>query len=110
MKGTAMETGRREFLGSLGVGMLGARLVGAQTPAAAPSKLPVRKAKTTVLFKSPEGYRNALAVAPEGLWIGEQKTDNACLVDWGGKPVKVVRAASEATSRMAGRGGVILDG
>ena len=29
--------------------------------------------KTTKLFKSPPGYVNALAVAPEGMWLGQQK-------------------------------------
>ena len=32
-----------------------------------------RMAKTTKLFKSPQGFPNALTVTPEGLWIGEQK-------------------------------------
>ncbi len=36
-------------------------------------KLPVRKAKTTKLFKSPQGFHNGVSVTPEGLWIGEQK-------------------------------------
>ena len=30
--------------------------------------------KTTKLFKSPPGFANALAVAPEGLWIGPAET------------------------------------
>src|SRR5262245_31664048 len=40
-------------------------------------KIPSRKAKTTKLFKSPPGYPNAVAVAPEGLWIAEQKMSGA---------------------------------
>jgi len=95
-----METRRREFLASLGVGLLGTRLAGAQTGGGAPHPT-VRKTKTTTLFKSPEGYPNAIAVAPEGLWIGEQKTDNACLVDWKGKLLKTVKTESTNTSGMA---------
>src|SRR5712692_8943788 len=61
-----------------------------------------RMAKTTKLFKSPPGFPNAIAVTPEGLWIGEQKmsgaqaatyhlpepkslTEEAWLVDWNGQ-------------------------
>ena len=110
-----MKTRRREFFGSLGAGLLGARVAGAQTPQAgqaAPSgsSLPVRKVKTTVLFKSPEGYPNGLAVAPEGLWIGEQKSDNACLVDWSGKLLKTVKTESKNTSGIAVGGGFIWMG
>ena len=101
-----METRRREFLASLGVGLLGTRLAGAQTGGGAPHPT-VRKTKTTTLFKSPEGYPNAIAVAPEGLWIGEQKTDNACLVDWKGKLLKTVKTESKNTSGMAVGGGYI---
>src|ERR1700674_1956385 len=104
MKGTPDMKTRREFMGSLGGGLLGAGLAGAHTlpPGQAASgqagaggqgasSVKTRKAKTTTLFKSPEGYPNALAVAPEGLWIGEQKTDHACLVDWNGKLLKTVK-------------------
>src|ERR1044071_7515073 len=50
------------------------------------------KVKTTPLFKSPEGYPNGIAVAPEGLWICEQKSDNAVLVDWKGKLLKTLKS------------------
>jgi hypothetical protein len=93
-----MKTRRREFLGTLGVGLMGARFASAQGGAAPP--IPVRKAKTTTLFKSPEGYPNAIAVAPEGLWIAEQKSDNAHLVDWSGKLLKTVKTESKNTSGM----------
>ena len=84
---------RREFLASLGVGFLGTRLAGAQAP-----QPPARRVKTTPLFKSPEGYPNAIAVAPEGLWIAEQKSDNAHLVDWNGKLLETVKTESKNTS------------
>src|SRR5436309_326171 len=99
---------RRAFLGTLGAGIVGARVAQAQSgqSAAAPS-VPVRKAKTTTLFKSPEGYPNAIAVAPDGLWIAEQKTDNAHLVDWHGKVLKTVKTESKNTSGMGFGGGYI---
>src|SRR4029079_7044464 len=99
-----METNRRAFLGSVGVGLLGAPFVRLQSgPGASGSEpqIPVRKVKTTPLFKSPEGDPNALAVAPDGLWIAEQKTDNAHLVDWNGKLLTTVRTESKNTSGMA---------
>src|ERR1700737_4834979 len=87
-------------------------------------RVPSRRVKTTKLFKSPPGYPNAIAVAPEGLWIGEQKlsgaqalayhlpepkdlTEEAGLVDWDGKPLKTVKTPSRNTSGMAYGGGYI---
>src|SRR5438270_54778 len=64
-------------------------------------KIPTRKAKTTPLFKSPEGYPNAITATADGLWIGEQRTDNAHLVDWNGKVLKTVKTESKNTSGMA---------
>src|SRR5437588_9460831 len=40
-------------------------------------KAPSRMAKTTKLFKAPDGYPNGIAVTPEGLWIAEQKMSGA---------------------------------
>ena len=108
-----MQMRRRELLGALGAGLAGARFARAQTAQAAQAatrSLPVRKVKTTVLFKSPEGYPNALAVSPEGLWIGEQKTDHACLVDWNGKLLKTIATESKNTSGMAVGGGYVWMG
>ena len=36
-------------------------------------KIPHYMMKTTRMFKYPKGYGNGLAVAPEGLWIAQQK-------------------------------------
>src|SRR5438045_7979636 len=94
-----METGRRAFLGTLGAGVLGARFARAQSPGGRDAP-PVRRAKTTTLFKSPEGYPNAITATREGLWVGEQKTDHACLVDWNGKLQKTVTTESKNTSGM----------
>jgi hypothetical protein len=85
---------------------------------------PSRMAKTTKLFKSPEGFPNAVAVAPEGLWIAEQKlsgtqavayhlpepkdlVEKAWLVDWDGRLLKTVETPSKNTSGMAFGGGYI---
>jgi hypothetical protein len=87
-------------------------------------QVPTRKAKTTKLFKCPEGFPNGLAIAPEGLWIGEQKlsgpqavsyhmpepkslSEQAWLVDWNGKVLKTVTTPSRNTSGMAFGGGCI---
>src|SRR4051812_1297551 len=48
------------------------------------------RAKTTHLFKAPGMYPNGLAVAPEGLWIGQQKISPSVGRDWG-KPVPANR-------------------
>jgi hypothetical protein len=105
---------RRGFLATLGAGWLGTSLANGQTPAPQQGSEflrersrttqpppPVRKIKTTTLFKSPEGYPNGIAVAPEGLWICEQKSDNAVLVDWKGKLLKTLKSQSKNTSGIA---------
>jgi len=105
---------RRGFLAAVGAGWLGTTLANGQTPApqqgsaflrersrtTQPPPL-VRKIKTTTLFKSPEGYPNGIAVAPEGLWICEQKSDNAVLVDWKGNLLKTLKSQSKNTSGIA---------
>jgi hypothetical protein len=78
-----------------------------------------RVARTKPLFKAPPGtLPNALAVAPEGLWIGEQKligaqaksynmpepkdiVERAYLVDWTGKVKHTIATESRNTSGMA---------
>ena len=49
-------------------------------------------------------------MSPEGLWIGEQKTDNAHLVDWSGKLLKTVKTESKNTSGMGVGGGFVWMG
>ena len=129
-----METGRREFIGSLGGALLGSRLpqstapqstsnpTPARAPAGEPSaflsalgeayrpKLPavrVRTVKTTLLFKSPEMSPNAISATPEGLWIAEQRSDQVHLVDWSGKLLKTVKTESRNTSGLGVGGGYI---
>jgi hypothetical protein len=84
-------------------------------------ELPHRKVRTTPLFKAPPGYPNAVAIAPEGLWVAEQKAQNygpgiktspeACwLLDWHGKLLKTVLTESCNTSGMAYGDGFIWMG
>jgi hypothetical protein len=113
---------KREFLsGGLAATLFpNMRIAGAQ----AGKKAPVRKAKTKKLFKSPDGFPNAIAVTDEGLWIGEQKLsgeqakayklpepksldEHAWLVDWNGKVLKTVKTPSRNTSGMAVGGGYV---
>jgi hypothetical protein len=118
---------KREFL-TAGIGTALALAKGsavfAQQAAPATRRASKRLAKTTKLFKSPEGFPNAIAVTPEGLWIGEQKlsgsqaatyhlpepkslTEAAWLVDWDGKLLKTVTTPSRNTSGMAVGGGYV---
>ncbi len=114
-----MEMGRRDFLaGGLGLAAsVGLARVQAQQSDAVPPlppkrDVPHRKVKTTNLFKAPPGYPNAVAIAPEGVWVAEQKAQNfskdakrspeACwLLDWNGKLLKTVLTESCNTSGMA---------
>src|SRR5215471_7154779 len=104
---------KREFLAAGGGAGLALRYSGAAF-AQQGRKLPMRKAKTTKLFKGPPGFPNAISVTPEGLWIGEQKLSGeqakayklpepeslqecAWLVDWNGKLLKTVTTPSRNT-------------
>ena len=111
---------RRAFLETLGVGLMGTGLAQAQSAPARQGSaflgertrkpqaaIPVKKIKTVALFKSPEMYPNGIAVAPEGLWIAEQKSDNAVLTDWEGKLLKTIPTPSKNSSGIAFGGGRI---
>jgi len=75
---------KRDFLAAglgLGAGLAASAIIApaaAQAPAAAPAGggrgrgLPNRTAKTTKLFQAPAPYPNALASAPDGLWVAQQ--------------------------------------
>jgi hypothetical protein len=131
---------KREFLAvsaGVGLGLGQGRAAFAQGSANPPRtgggrperdrQIPTRMAKTTKLFKCPPGYPNGIAVAPEGLWIAEQKmtgasavayhvpepktlTENAWLVDWKGKVLKTVTTPSRNTSGLAYGGGCVWMG
>jgi hypothetical protein len=76
---------KRDFLAAglgLGAGLAASAMLQpaqAQAPTAPPAaegggrgRLPNRMAKTTQIFKAPSPYPNALASAPEGLWVAQQ--------------------------------------
>jgi streptogramin lyase len=91
---------RRAFVSSL----LAATLQGK-------GRVPIRRAKVTKLFKSPDGHPNALEATPQGLWVGEQVTDTAYLLDWRtGEPLKKVATESSNTSGLAYGGGYLWMG
>jgi hypothetical protein len=115
---------RRSLLGfSLGAAVMAAVPAAAQTGKRltyGPQRqaIPHGMVKTTRLFKAPPGYVNALAVSPDGLWLGQQKLSGraaqeyhlpepqdlheaAWLVDWNGKLLKTVQTNSRNTSGMA---------
>jgi len=110
---------KRDFLAAglgLGAGLAASALLQparAQAPAGGGRRaIPSRRARTTRLFKAPDIYPNALAIAPEGLWIGQQKnaetqassgsmSEAAWLVDWNGKLLKTLQTNSRNTSGMA---------
>ncbi|MBN9588749.1 MAG: hypothetical protein BGN85_08620 [Alphaproteobacteria bacterium 64-11] len=119
-----MKTSRRSLLAySLGAVALAANSAMAERPGRityGPQRraVPHGMVKTTRLFKAPPGYVNALAVAPQGLWLGQQKLSGraarqyhlpdpkdlreaAWLVDWSGKLLKTVETNSRNTSGMA---------
>jgi hypothetical protein len=120
-----VQIGKRQLLGmaiaATGVGVLGsprAQSKPAITYGPQRHSIPHGMVKTTKLFKSPPGFCNALAVAPEGLWIGQQKLSGqaareyhlpdppdlheaAWLMDWNGKLLKTVTTNSRNTSGMA---------
>ncbi len=88
---------RRYFLAALAGSALAA-------PADNP---PTRVAKVTKLFKSPEGNPNGLETTSEGLWIAEQISDTAFLVDWKGKVLRKVQTEASNTSGIAYGGGFL---
>ena len=114
---------KREFVTGTVAAALAAGAAAAQTTAKisyGPQKPNIQHGmvKTTKLFKAPPGFVNALAVAPEGLWLGQQKLSGkaaasyhlpeptdlreaAWLVDWNGKLLKTVMTNSRNTSGMA---------
>jgi len=117
-----MAVDKRAFLAGAAALALssGARAQAAKKPAAPGRKtIPHGLVKTSKLFKSPPGFVNGLAIAPEGLWLAQQKVSGkhatedyhlpeptdlheaAWLVDWNGKLLKTVTTNSRNTSGMA---------
>lgn len=74
----------------------------------AASVLASRKVKVVRLYKSPDGFPNALEATPEGIWVGEQSSDAAYLLDWkSGKVKRKVETESSNTSGIAFGGGYL---
>ena len=88
---------RRSFVGCL-----------AASPLLAEGIVPSRRGTPVRLFKSPDGHPNALEATPQGLWVGEQVTDRAYLLDWKtGEVLKKVETESSNTSGIAYGGGFL---
>ena len=87
---------RRQFLGAIAATALDTK------------DHPVRAAKVELLYKSPDGHPNGLETTPEGVWVGEQVTDTAYLLDWkSGKVLRKVETESSNTSGLAFGGGYL---
>src|SRR6266545_336703 len=62
-------------------------------------------------LRGADGHPNALESTPQGLWVGEQVTDCAYLLDWKtGAVLKKVPTESSNTSGMAYGGGYLWMG
>jgi hypothetical protein len=121
---------KRQFLTGIGLGMAAAAVAvpalaqGMKKAAAAPEDgpagkvLPNRMAKTTKLFKTPGPWPNALAMAPEGLWVAQQHLtegeakgvnvpwptkgkEQVWLMDMNGKVLKTAESNASNTSGLA---------
>ncbi len=104
---------RRSLLFGLAAGgtVLGSRVsaAAARTFVGGEHQYPIRmRKKIEILYKSPEGHPNALDATPEGLWVGEQVSDRAHLLDWEtGKSLTAYDTQSSNTSGLAYGGGFL---
>jgi hypothetical protein len=99
---------RREFLGLAVAASPAARMARAQDRGGVQPNVPLRKPKAVVkLFQSPEGHPNGLENTNEGLWIAEEISERAYLVDWTGKVLHKVDTESHNTSGIAVGGGFL---
>src|SRR5581483_9977309 len=90
---------RRAALSALAAGTLGA------------VDRPIRRPKVEPLWKAPEAHPNALQATREGLWVGDQVTDHAYLLDWKtGEMLHKVETESSNTSGIAYGGGFLWMG
>lgn len=99
---------RREFSLALPVAGLAARWATA-SPLGGQNYPIRRRKKIEILFRSPEGNPNALEATRDGLWVGEQITDRAHLLDWStGKSLVAHDTQSSNTSGMAVGAGFVF--
>jgi hypothetical protein len=101
---------RRNF--SLALGAAG--LTGGISSAAAidGNNYPIRRRrKVEILFQSPEGHPNGLEATEDGLWVAEQISDRAHLLDWEtGKSLVAYETQSSNTSGIAAGNGLVFMG
>ena len=100
---------RREFSASCGTG-LAALLSAWKAAADETGGYPIRRrAKVQVLYQSPDGNPNGLEATKDGLWVGEQITDRAYLLDWEtGRPLAKYETQSSNTSGIAAGNGFVF--
>src|SRR5437588_5788073 len=93
---------RRE---AIGIGAVAA------TRASRAADRPVVRPKVELLWKAPEAHPNALQATTEGLWVADQVTDAAYLLNWKtGKLIRMVQTESSNTSGIAYGGGFLWMG
>jgi streptogramin lyase len=97
-------------------GILAATVAGAQTESVPKGRgrgrgqesAPTRQAKVVKLFKAPDGHPNAMEATAEGVWVGDQVTERAHLLDWKtGQIIRKVETESHNTSGIAVGGGYL---
>lgn len=122
---------KRAFLaGALGLGLspaAHAKPLDAGKQANAPAAtlrregVPHAMARTVGIFQTRQGWPNGMALAPEGVWIGEQQTltpdfgpagvsNDAFLYDWNGRVLRTFRTRSQNTSGLGFGGGYLWVG
>ncbi len=68
-----------------------------------------KRKKIEKLYKSPDGHPNGLEGTADGLWVGEQVTDRAYLLDWTtGKSKLMYETQSSNTSGIAAGAGYVF--
>jgi streptogramin lyase len=83
--------------------------------------VPHRTARTVNIFRTRQGWPNGMALAPEGVWIGEQQTttpdfgpagvsNDAFLYDWSGRVLRTFPTRSKNTSGFGFGGGYLWVG
>ena len=100
---------RREFSSASGAGlaaMLGAWKAAAEERGSYPIR---RRKKVEILYQSPDGHPNGLEATEDGLWVGEQVTDRAYLLEWEtGAPLAQYETQSSNTSGIAAGNGFVF--
>lgn len=99
---------RREFSAACGAlpTLLGAWKAAADDGGGYPIR---RRKEVEILYNSPDGNPNGLEATAEGLWVGEQITDRAYLLDWKtGRALAQYETQSSNTSGIAAGGGFVF--